>query len=90
MRTLCLIVSMCGLLGAWAGSAAATVVIDFEGLPDSPFPSYAESGVTFTAVSGGLLQKFDDTPNGTSSLTALIAPYSELRADFAGERRSSR
>jgi hypothetical protein len=87
MRTLCLIISMCGFLEVWAGPAAAMVVINFEDLPDSPFTSYTEAGVTFTAVGGGLLQKFPDTPNGTFSLTGLNSPYPELRADVAGGTR---
>lgn len=84
MKKLCLIVCMCCVLGVWAGPAAAAVTIDFESLPEDPFSLYEESGVVFTAVDGGLLQRFADTPNGTFSLTALIAPYSELRADIAG------
>jgi len=84
MRTLFLIASMCCLLAVWAGPAAAMVVIDFEDLPASPFPSYTEAGVTFTAVGGGQLQRFADMPNGTFGLTGLTSPYPELRADIAG------
>lgn len=84
MRKLCLLVSMCGLIWVGAGPAAAAQ-IDFEDLPDEPFTSYTwENRVTFTAVDGGLLQRFADTPNGTFSLTGLDSPYSELRADFIG------
>ncbi len=83
MRACLAIVVTCGLMGMGAAPAAATV-IDFEDLPADPFYSYTESGVTFTAVDGGLLQKFPDTPNGTFSLTGLNSPYSELRADIAG------
>lgn len=87
MRMSCLIVSICVGMGTFAGSATAATTIDFESLPDSPFLSYTEGRVTFTAVDGGLLQKFADTPNGTYSLTGLDSPYSELRADFAGGTR---
>ncbi|MGE5295901.1 MAG: hypothetical protein ACM3VT_13835 [Solirubrobacterales bacterium] len=85
--TRCLILSIWGLLGIWAGPAAAVTTIDFESLPDDPFYSYSEGRVTFTAVDGGLLQKFADTPNGTFSLTGLNSPYSQLRADIAGGTR---
>jgi len=84
MRKLCLLVSMCGLFWLWAGPAAAAQ-IDFEDLPDEPFTSYTWGNrVTFTAVDGGLLQRFADTPNGTFGLTGLDSPYPELRADFVG------
>jgi hypothetical protein len=84
MKRLCLIASICCVLGAWTLPAAAVVIIDFENLPTEPFDLYEEAGVVFTAVDGSLLQKFADTPNGTFSLTGLTAPYPELRADIEG------
>jgi hypothetical protein len=83
MRTSLAIVLAWGLMAVTAGPAMATV-IDFESLPADPFYSYTEGRVTFTAVDGGLLQRFGDTPNGTYSLTGLNSPYSELRADIEG------
>ena len=81
MRKVCLIVSMCGLVGVWAGPAAATV-IDFEDLPSTPFTSYYEAGVLFTAVDGTELQRFGDVPNGTWGLTGLAEPYSGTAGRF--------
>jgi hypothetical protein len=81
MRASLAIVLACGLVGTWAAPAAA-VLIDFEDLPADPFSLYEESGVVFTAVGGGNLQRFPDTPNGTFSLTGATAPYPELRADI--------
>lgn len=83
MRTSLAIVLTCGLMAVTAGPAMATV-IDFESLPADPFYFYTQGRVTFTAVDGGLLQRFGDTPNGTYSLTGLNSPYSELRADIEG------
>ena len=82
MRKVCLIVSMCGLVGVWTGPAAATT-IHFENLPSTPFVSYYEAGVLFTAVDGTELQRFGDVPNDTWGLTGLAEFYPELRADFA-------
>lgn len=81
MKTCLGIVLACGLMGIVAGPTAA-VVIDFEDLPEEPFALYEEAGVVFTAVGGGNLQRFDDTPNGTFSLTGETDPYPELRADI--------
>jgi len=62
---------------------AASKTITFEALPDVPFYMYTESGVTFTAVDGGLLKR-DKTPDDTWGLRAVVEPYPEMRADFAG------
>lgn len=61
MKRRCVLVSVCSLCWMGAGPAAAMTTIDFESLPDSPFYSYTEGRVTFTAVDGSLLQKFPDT-----------------------------
>jgi hypothetical protein len=71
-------------MGAWiAPAGAAPTTVTFEALPETPFNSYTEGLVTFTAVNGGLLKR-DVTPDGTWGLRAVVAPYPEQRADIAG------
>jgi len=71
-------------LAAWIGPAgAAPTTVTFEALPETPFNSYTEGLVTFTAVNGGLLMR-DFAPNGTLALRAVTSPYPEIRADIAG------
>jgi hypothetical protein len=62
---------------------AASTTIAFETLPETPFNSYTEGLVTFTAVDGGQLKK-DLAPNMTWALRAVTEPYPEMRADIAG------
>jgi len=64
------VLSMCVLLGAWSGVAGATYV-SFDGLPFSQFPTYAEAGVTFSALNDGQLQGVF-TPNGTVGITSTL------------------
>lgn len=76
--------SIC-LLGISTGANAMPITIDFSAAPGGAFVSYVESGVTFTAVSGGLTSdNFGPTPNGTRGLIGDSSPFAELRADIAG------
>ncbi|MEN6337125.1 MAG: hypothetical protein ABFE01_22940 [Phycisphaerales bacterium] len=82
------IVCVAACLAVWVGPArAAPTTITFEALPDVPFYMYTDSGVTFRAVDGGLLKR-DETPNGSWGLRAVVDPYPEMRADFAGGAKS--
>jgi hypothetical protein len=64
---------VCVLLGVWSGAAGAVpVFIDFNGLSiPSQFPTYASTGVTFSALGGGDLQAVL-TPNGTAGITSTL------------------
>jgi hypothetical protein len=78
------ILCVCACLAVWIGPAgAAPTTVTFEALPETPFNSYTEGPVTFTAVDGGLLMR-DLAPNGTLALRAVTSPYPEMRADIAG------
>ena len=80
-RTLCIaILGMAVCIPA----ASADILIDFDGLtPGSAYPSYSESGATFTTVTGGGLWAYLG-PNGTPGiLSEVYDPYEELRADLA-------
>lgn len=81
--SLCALVSVVGVL-AGPGIAGASVVIDFESAPVGTFLSYTESGVTFTATDGQLIQA-PFGPNGTRALLGVDSnPYSTIRADISG------
>ena len=62
------------------------MTIDFSNTPPGYFPSYTESGVTFTAVGGSpkLSSGCCVNPNGTRGLLDDSTPHQEIRADIAG------
>jgi hypothetical protein len=74
------------LIGMAGSAANASTVINFNSTPNGAFASYTESGVTFTAVSGGNLTStiFGNTPNGTRGLAGATSPFSTIRAVIAG------
>ncbi len=79
----CSIVSACVLFLVCGGLARAdSTTVYFLSLPDVPFATYTEAGVTFNAVGGGLLQKV--TPDGNPALTGALDPdtgkFPKLRA----------
>jgi len=65
------------------GVASATT-ITFESAPAGTFPSYSESGATFTAFGGGGLLSAISSPNGTRALLDNNSPRKTLRADISG------
>jgi len=80
---------MCVLLGTWCGVAGAAVTINFNGLSiPSQFPTYTNSGVTFSAVGGGDLQAVL-TPNTTAGITSTLgidpAVFPFMQAVIASE-----
>lgn len=94
MQKLCLIVSACVLLAAWTNpTGAALTVVTFNNLPPTPFATYTESGVTFTAVGDGmLLQEISSVPGGTEPAISgapfgTPTTYPAMRADIAGGAR---
>ena len=85
VNLLCAAAALCA-----ASPVMAQTVIDFSGVPTSPFASYTQSGATITAVGGGLLSSTSSSPNGTRALIGANAGglYPELRASFATEMSS--
>lgn len=66
-------VTACLILVGNPGWTFADILIDFENTPAGIFSSYTEQGVTFTALSSGMLTSdmFGNAPNGTRGLIGV-------------------